>query len=469
MEEKEFDFSYIFGTIFKWLLLILFFAVLGLGAAMFYNYSAPIKYESKTTLYVQPKVSAGDVDYEGILSNQKMVKTYKQIIQSRKILNKVKRNLNLDIKYKDLIKDLEVTSVDDTEIIEIAIKAETPKLAKDIANNIATVFISEVKDTMDVNNIQIVDRAILNKEPVLPRETLNSAIGLVLGTIIGIALAFLIEANNHKIKNHDDVKKYLNVKTLGVVPHNSIDYENRGKKNKKYVLPQNKVYLKIINEPNSVISESIRMIRTNLNFMDLKVVNITSTVPSEGKTETLTNTAVSFAMLGKRVLVMDCDLRKPKVHRSFGLSRKEGITDVILSRGTKSYKEVVQTFNTGVHDIKIDLLAAGSKISNPSELVNSKRFSALIEEVKRDYDLVLIDCPPISVMADGVIVSKLCDGTIYVIEADRTDYQVINSCIEQLKNNKAFVLGTILTKVNVKQQKKLYGYKYNYYYSDYKE
>ena len=79
MEEKEFDFSYIFGTIFKWILLILFFAVIGLGSAMFYNYSAPIKYESTTTLYVQPRVSAGGVDYEGILSNQKMVKTYKQI------------------------------------------------------------------------------------------------------------------------------------------------------------------------------------------------------------------------------------------------------------------------------------------------------------------------------------------------------------------------------------------------------
>lgn len=467
MEEKEFDISYIFSTILKWFLVILFFAVLGLGVAMFYNYSAPIEYQSTTTLYVQPKVSSGAVDYEGILSNQKMVKTYKQMILSRKVINKVRKNLAIDIEYKKLIKKLNVTAVDDTEIISISANAETPKSAKDIANNIAIVFIEEINNTMEVNNIQIVDKAIINKEPVLPRTNLNYLIGLAGGLFIGIGLSFLLESTNHKIKNHEDVKKYLNVKTLGVVPHNSIDYENNDRKKKNLVTTNNNVYLKIINDPTSVISESIRMIRTNLNFMDLKVINITSTVPSEGKTETLTNTAVSFAMLGKRVLIVDCDLRKPKIHRLFGLSRKEGVSDVVLSRGTKNYKDVVQTFNTGVHDICIDLLSAGSKISNPSELINSKRFSNLIEEVKKDYDLVLIDCPPISVMADGIIVSKLCDGTIYIIESDRTDYQVINTCLEQLKNNKAFVLGAILTKVNVKQQKKLYGYKYNYYYSDY--
>ena len=95
MEEKEFDFSYIFSTFFKWILLIIFFAVLGIAVAMFYNHTAPIKYDSTTTLYVQPRVQSGDVDYEGILSNQKMVKTYKQILESRKILNKVRKNLNL--------------------------------------------------------------------------------------------------------------------------------------------------------------------------------------------------------------------------------------------------------------------------------------------------------------------------------------------------------------------------------------
>ena len=115
----------------------------------------------------------------------------------------------------------------------------------------------------------------------------------------------------------------------------------------------------------------------------------------------------------------------------------------------------------------VDVLGPGAKVSNPSELINSKGFAELIESTRDKYDLVLIDCPPISMMADGIIVSRITDGTVYVIESDRTDYRVVSSCVEQLEANKAFMLGAVLNKVNIKDQKKLYGYKYDYYYSNY--
>ena len=207
------------------------------------------------------------------------------------------------------------------------------------------------------------------------------------------------------------------------------------------------------------------MLRTNLNFMDLKVINAVSTVPSEGKTEVLTNLALSFALLEKKVILIDCDLRKPKVHKNFGLCRGIGVSDIVLSKNTIDYREAIQTFKK--NNVSIDILAAGSKVSNPSELINSKSFANLVDKLKQDYDLVLIDCPPISSMTDGMLVSYLSDGTIYVIESERTDYQVIRSCIDELKANKAFILGAVLTKVNIKSQKKLYGYKYDYYYASY--
>ena len=394
-----------------------------------------------------------------------MVKTYTEIIKSRKIINQVKEELNLDLTDKEIYDMLKVTAVNDTELITITVDNTSKKLASDIANTIADVFIEEIKQTMEINNIKVIDMAIEGENPVSPRILLNCIIGLSGGLLIGLILAFLIESMDNKIKNHEDVKKYLKLKTLGVIPHNSIDYEATGKK-KIYPNP-NEVNLKILNEPTSIVSESIRMLRTNLNYLDMKLINVTSTLPSEGKSEVISNLAFSFAMLDKKVLIIDCDLRKPKVHRNFGLNRRQGVSNIVLSKGALDYHDAIQKFYDDKGETSIDILTAGSKISNPSELINNPAFAKLLNAVKADYDLVLIDCPPISSLTDGVLVSKLADGTVYVIESERTDYQVIQSCIEELQNNKAYIIGAVLTKVNVKNQKKLYGYKYDYYYSNY--
>ena len=117
--------------------------------------------------------------------------------------------------------------------------------------------------------------------------------------------------------------------------------------------------------------------------------------------------------------------------------------------------------------VHIDILSAGALVSNPSELINSKYFVDLLKELKDDYDLVLLDCPPISNLTDGILVSKLVDGTVYIVEADRLDRELVLGSIEELISNKSNVLGAVLTKVDIKKEKKKYGYKYDYYYSNY--
>lgn len=469
-QEREFDFSYIFTTIGKWFLLILLFIIFGLSVAVFYNYGAPILYQSETSLYVEPTVNSNQVNYDGILSNQKMVKTYTQIIKSRKILLEVKQQLDREYSIGELQDMLEVSSVSDTEIITIKVTSQYKEEASEIANKIAQVFIDEIKETMEITNIRVIDEAIVNDIPVSPNTNLNCVIGGGAGLCIGLLLAFLIESMNNKIVTHEDVKRYLGIKTLGVIPHNSIDVETKNKKSKKEYEKYSHLKgeeIKIITDPTSVISESVRMIRTNLNFLDLKVINVVSTLPSEGKTSLICDLAVSFAMLEKKVLIIDCDLRKPKVHKKFGLARKDGVTDLILSHGSISIGSVIQKYEVKDSRIKVDVLSAGSRVANPSELINKKSFQSMLEELKKHYDLIFIDCSPISSMTDGVLVSKLADGTVYVIESERTDYPVIQSCMDELKGNNVTVLGAVLTKVNVKRQKKLYGYKYDYYYSNY--
>ena len=469
-EENEIDISYVLSIIKHWWILIFCFMVLGSGIAVIYNYNTPVKYQSNTTVYIEPQVNSNEVDYQGILTNQKMVQTYAEIIQSRTVINKVIRELRLDSNYETFKKSLSVDVNTDTQILKINYKDQNKVRARDIVNSIADTFIAEIKSKLDINNISVIDKAILAKDPVEPRIYRNIAIGLLGGMILGFVIAFLIDAMDNKIKTHEDVKKYLNLKTLGVIPNYANSKKSKlSNKNSEYSKPL-RDNIMILSNPTSPMSESIRSIRTNLNYSDLKAINITSTMPSEGKSETMINLALSFAMLDKKVIIIDCDLRKPKVHKNFDLVRGEGVSDVVLSKGNVSYKNVVRNMifvEEGNQDeTKIDVITAGSKVSNPSEIVNSKYFSLLIDELKNDYDLVLIDCPPISNMTDGVVVSKLTDGTIYVIESDKTDYKVINASLDTLKNNDIFILGAILTKSNIKNDKKLYGYKYGYYYSD---
>jgi len=396
-----------------------------------------------------------------------MVKTYATIIQSRRVVNKVIESLSLSMDYNDVISKLSVTNDTDTQIITITITDTNSERAATIANSFANVLIEDLAQSMDITNVKVIDEAIINDNPVEPKKTLNIIIGCFGGAMIGLLFAFVLESMDNKIKTHDDVKKYLKIKTLGIVPLNSIDNDVKSRrKNKKYnkLDEVKRSRIKILNDPNSIVSESIRMIRTNLNFADLKVINVTSTMPSEGKSEFVSNLAVSFAMLDKKVLIVDCDLRKPKIHRNFGLERDRGLSDVLLSKFI-SVEDVIMEFDE--NETHVDVLSAGSLVSNPSELINSQNFIDLIHQLREKYDLVLIDCPPISNLTDGVLVSKLADGTIYVIESDRIDRNLIASSIDELQENKAFILGAVLTKVDVKKEKKIYGYKYDYYYSNY--
>ena len=353
-DELEMDFSSIFSTIRHWFLLILLFVILGGSAAVFYNYSAPIKYESSVTLYVQPQVNESEVDYQGLLTNQKMVQSYSAMLKTRAVVVKTIETLGLNLTYEQFVGMLSVSSNTDTQMIKVTIKDTDKYMVANIANVLASTFIDDIALNMGITNIKVVDPAVNPKYPVEPKTKLNFIIGIFGGLVIGLVLAFLLETMNRKIKTHDDIKKYLKIKTLGIIPHNSIDNEMNEKK-KVYVKP-GETNIRIFTEPNSVVSESVRMIRTNLNFSDLKLVNVTSTMPSEGKSELIANLAASFALLDKKVLIIDCDLRKPKVHKNFGLPRNIGVSDVVLSKGTLDYHRAIQTYNFEKTSIDISFI-----------------------------------------------------------------------------------------------------------------
>lgn len=216
-----------------------------------------------------------------------------------------------------------------------------------------------------------------------------------------------------------------------------------------------------LSTPKSPISEAYRVIRTNLQFTSLdtpvKVIIVTSSGPTEGKSTTIVNLAVTFAQSGLKTLLMDCDLRKPRISKIFGLSNRFGTTNAIVDPG--GLQDYVQ--NTEVEGL--DVLTSGPVPPNPSELLGSNKMKNLLAVLKESYDIVLMDSPPVGMVTDAQVLSTLADGTILVAGSGQVTIDALKRSKELLQNVNARILGVIVNKLG-KDSK---GYNYNYYYENY--
>ena len=211
-------------------------------------------------------------------------------------------------------------------------------------------------------------------------------------------------------------------------------------------------------DPKSPVAEAYRTLRTNIQFSSLdkevKTIVVTSSGATEGKSTTAVNLAVSFIQMGKKVVVVDGDLRKPKMAKIFNISNHEGLTTVFFEQEPIS-KFIKKEGN-------VDILTSGPTPPNPSELLGSDRMKKVLEDLRELYDYVIIDSPPVGYVTDGAILASICDGTIFVIAAGESDQRAVKHAKEQLDKVSANILGAVLTKIPIKGK----GY-YKYHYSNY--
>ncbi len=215
-------------------------------------------------------------------------------------------------------------------------------------------------------------------------------------------------------------------------------------------------------EPLGVISEQYRKLRTNIEFSsfneEIKTICITSTFPEEAKTITTLNLGTVYAQSETKTLIIDMDLRKPKIHRAFNLSNQQGLSNIITDDLSK--EKAIQTV-----DEYLDVLPAGKTLPFPSEFLMSKKLKKLLLDLKQSYDRIIIDTPPMSAVTDATIISKLTDGTIMIFASRKTNGDVAQGMLKSLKDNGANVIGGILTRV----RKKDHRYNNYYYYNQEKE
>ncbi|MBW8367935.1 MAG: polysaccharide biosynthesis tyrosine autokinase [Arenimonas sp.] len=295
------------------------------------------------------------------------------------------------------------------------------------------------------NNISIVDRA-LSGYKFKPSLTRNLALGLLAGLMLGVLLALAFEYLDDTLKSPEDVEKQLGLSVLGVIP----------------LLKLPMTPAKAMEDPRSAFAESYRSVRTALQFATDSGVPrsllVTSSTPAEGKSTTALTLAQNFAQLGKRVLIIDADLRNPSLHRLLGTENSAGLSNYLA--GAVRATEVIKLTDTP----GLMFMATGPLPPNPAELLMGPKMLSLITIAREKFDQVIIDGPPVMGLADAPILANLANGTLLVVEAGETRITVGRNALKRLLAARAHVVGGLLTKFSSKHAGHGYGYgAYNYY------
>lgn len=303
---------------------------------------------------------------------------------------------------------------------------------------------------------------------------MNLITGALLGLFLGLLFAFLLEYLDSSIRNMDDVKNYLKINALGMVPFVELESSGESEEKKKEVITRNVISLREFWNTNDTsvpmfVLEAYKIIRTNLAFgggenQSFRVFQVTSAVKGEGKTTTAANLGISMAEAGLRTLIIDADMRKPSVHRIFELGKREAGLSTVLNDQHSWQEAVVQTPVQNLFCIPV-----GPVPKNPAELLSSRRLKGIIEEFRDHYDIVLIDSPPVISVADAPLIASYVDGTILVVRAGFIPRHLCLQAKGVLESVSGKVIGCILNSVQSHHQPYYYYHPYygKYYYSRY--
>jgi capsular exopolysaccharide synthesis family protein len=310
-----------------------------------------------------------------------------------------------------------------------------------------------------VTHVRVVDRALVPRSSVAPRVTLNLTAGILAGLILGIVVALLAERSDRRIRNLEDIEA-LGLAVLGLVPRIGAATTTGPRRRRQTAQASTNKDLIAHIQPMSGVAENLRTIRTNLSFMGadggLRAFVITSASPREGKSTVAINLAITLAQSGKRILLVDTDLRRPRVHRAFGLTARRGVTTALV--GEAQAMDVVLTTEVP----GLDIVACGPIPPNPSELLHTDAFRHFVESVRDKYDHVMSDSPPLGAVTDAAILAAQLDGVIVVVKSQSTTREALRVTARQLNDVGARVLGAVFNDVDLSHGR--YGEGTYYYY-----
>ena len=442
----------------SWVLIAVLLFI-GIGAAAGYSIVQTPKYSSSAKVFVSTSGGSTVSDLQqGNTFTQQRVKTYADLTTTPIVLLPVINELGLNLSSTELANTITASAPLDTTLIEISVTNVDAALSAEIAtavsenlakavNNIETA--STTPGAESPVKLTLVQHAEVPQVPVSPNVPLNIALGALLGLALGVGLAVLKEVLDNRIRNERDIELLSDAPILGGIVFDPKATERP---------------LIVHDDPRSPRAESFRTLRTNLQFLDVNRENrsfvITSSIQGEGKSTTVANLAITLADAGARVLLIDADLRRPRLHEYLGLEGAVGLTDLLIGRAEPS--DVIQPWGKG----DLFVLPAGKIPPNPSELLGSEALVTLLAEFNRAFDIVLFDSAPLLPVTDGAILARLVGGTIVVCAAGKTHKGQLKGALANLANVDTPVSGIVITMLPTKGPDAYgygrYGYSYGY-------
>ena len=413
--------------------------LLGLACASAATWAVPPEYTTHSTVYISSRTSTDSVAsarQSGALSAQR-VKTYTALMTSTRVAQDIARDLQADhLSPGTVARSLKVTVQPDTVLLTMAATHRSPEVAQRIADAAGRAFarvVEQMEQPQDPTRAPVVvarilESAELPSSPTRPRPTLNFLIGSVFGLLAGYAGALIRSALDTSVKSTEDLDKITDAPNLG-----EIAFDPKA--------PQRP--LTVHEHPHSARAEAFRQLRTNLQFVDVdrprKLIVVTSSVPKEGKSTTLCNLAITLAKAGSRVVVVEADLRLPRVADYLGINGAIGVTNVLA--GQLPLEDALQPWGRNLFHV----LPSGPLPANPSELLASQQMANLLTELGKRYDMVLVDSPPLLPVTDAAAVSTTCDGAIMIVRHGKTTRNQVKSAKAALEAVSVRLLGTVMT------------------------
>lgn len=310
----------------------------------------------------------------------------------------------------------------------------------------------ELSGLLRTSNIRVLDAARPVATAVRPNVPQGVMMGVIAGLVLGLALALLLEFLDSSVASQQEIEERLGLSFLGFVPSMAEGEEGGGKD------------LLLHRDPKSLAAECTRAIRTNLLFMSpdkrFKRMVVTSSGPQEGKSTTAINLGITMAQSGSRVLVVDTDMRRPRLHRAFKISNEVGVSSLVVGEGRLD--DALKS--TDVPNLFV--LPCGPIPPNPAELMHTQAFAELLRQLDAKFDLLILDSPPVGAVSDAVVLATLADGVVVVLKAGKTQRDLAKRTVKALVDVKATLFGAVLNDVDLKKSKYgdyYYAYAYRYY------